>query len=107
MGSTADSKKFNIVVVGAGVTGLTAALGLQQKGHNVTVLERHADTQALGGPINMSPSATRILMDYGLKERIFEQLNPEDKHIYFRRFEDGSTLGILPRGDTERLYGTG
>jgi hypothetical protein len=106
MGSSNNAKKFNIIIVGAGVAGLSAALGLQQKGHKVTVLERHADTQALGGPINMSPSATRILTQYGLKETIMEQLYVEERPLEFRRFENGKRLGLAPPGEREKLYGS-
>lgn len=105
MGSI-ETNKFNIIVIGAGIAGLTTAIGLHQKGHHVSVLERHPDTQALGGPINMSPSATRILTSYGLKDLIHEQLRPIEKPVYFRRYERGQTLGHIPIGATEEMYGT-
>ena len=98
---------FDRIMVGASIAGLTAALGLQQKGHKVIVLERQADTQAVGGPINMSPSATRILTQHGLKERIYEELGHKEKSLYFRRFEDGRQLGVVPPGATEEMYATG
>ena len=106
MGSTEPAHRFNIIIVGAGIAGLTAAIGLHQKGHEVTVLERHADTQALGGPINISPSGTKILTQYGLKDRIFEQLCPEKQPTYFRRFNDGKKLRTIAAGESEKMFGS-
>ncbi|KAG0646210.1 3-hydroxybenzoate 6-hydroxylase 1 [Hyphodiscus hymeniophilus] len=107
MGSIEAPQKFKIIVIGAGIAGLTAALGLHQKGHTVTVLERHADTQALGGPINLSPSATHIMTEYGLEELIHERLGLRERPVSLRRFEDGSQLGTTPVGTSKKLYGSG
>ena len=89
-------KEFNIIIFGSGIAGLTAALGLMQKGHKVIILKRHAETLALGGPINISLSAVDILTQYDLKDKIFEQLNPQVKDSHFRRYSGGSRLGTLP-----------
>lgn len=40
------SLKLEIIIVGAGIAGLAAAVGLRRKGHNVTVVERHSGCQA-------------------------------------------------------------
>jgi salicylate hydroxylase len=106
MGSIHPSKKFNIIIVGSGIAGLAAALGLHQKGHKVRILERNASIQTLGRPVNMTPSATRILTDYRLKNIIFDRLSPEDQNTYFSRFENGAQLGIVPRGAMEEAYGS-
>lgn len=37
-----------IAVAGAGIAGLATAIGLQQRGHDVTVLERRTDTSTPG-----------------------------------------------------------
>jgi 2-polyprenyl-6-methoxyphenol hydroxylase-like FAD-dependent oxidoreductase len=57
MGSISNSK-FDIIIVGAGIAGLAAAIGLHQKGHHVTVLERHADTPRLPSNTTISTSVT-------------------------------------------------
>ena len=106
MGSFEGPGKFNVIIVGAGIAGFAAAIGLHQKGHKVTILERHPNTQALGGPINLSPSATRILTDYGLRDDFYKQLDLEDQPRYFRRFADGRELGYSPPGVAQKLYGT-
>jgi salicylate hydroxylase len=54
---------FNVVVVGAGIAGLTTALALTHKGHKVTVLEKYVETNAMGGPIQLAPNATRVLFE--------------------------------------------
>lgn len=101
-----ETQKLNIIVIGAGIAGLTAALGLHQKKHNVTIFERNSDVQTLGGPINMSPSATHILTEYGLKEIIHQQLNVKELPTHFRRFQDGGNLISLPIGTSKNLYGS-
>jgi salicylate hydroxylase len=101
-----ETQKLNIIIVGAGIAGLAAALGLHQKGHSVTVFERHADVQSVGGPINMSPSATQILTEYGLKEIIHQHLNVQEFPTHFRRYQDGSNLADIPVGALTDAYGS-
>ena len=53
--SKSDSQK--IIIVGAGVAGLTAALCLCKSGHDVTVLEQAPALQDIGAGIQLSPNA--------------------------------------------------
>src|SRR4051812_26275301 len=59
-----------IVVAGAGIGGLTAALALAAKGFRVVVLERAARLEEAGAGLQLSPNASRILVELGLKERL-------------------------------------
>jgi len=55
-----------IVIAGAGIGGLSAALCLHEKGFNVKVFEAVDEIRPLGVGINVMPSASQILHDLGL-----------------------------------------
>ena len=59
-----------ILIAGAGVGGLTAALTLHQRGLDATVLERAGDLRPLGVGINLLPHAVRELDVLGLVDRL-------------------------------------
>lgn len=59
-----------IVVAGAGIGGLTAALALAAKGFHVTVLEKAERLEEVGAGLQLSPNASRILITHGLAERL-------------------------------------
>ncbi len=58
-----------IVVVGAGMAGLAAAVGLQRRGHDVTVVEKRTDTSA-GAGISIWPNALAALDELGLGDAV-------------------------------------
>ena len=55
-----------VVVVGAGPTGVTAALALAVHGVEVVVLERHPDVYALPRAVHLDDEAVRVLQSVGL-----------------------------------------
>jgi salicylate hydroxylase len=60
----------NIIVAGAGIGGLTAALALAQSGFRVTLLEQAEALADTGAGIQLSPNATRVLIALGLEDRL-------------------------------------
>ena len=60
----------NIVVAGAGIGGLTAALALAQAGFHVTVLERAGAIEEVGAGVQLAANATRCLQALGVYERV-------------------------------------
>ncbi len=91
-----------IVVAGAGIGGLSAALALARAGRRVAVLERSPAIEEVGAGLQIAPNAGRILQDLGLGDALdAAALLPE--RIVIRRIRDGAELAALPlQGATER-----
>jgi 2-polyprenyl-6-methoxyphenol hydroxylase-like FAD-dependent oxidoreductase len=89
---------FNVVVVGAGIAGLTTAIALTHKGHKVTILGKYAENNTMGGPIHLAPNATRVLFEYGLKEVLEKNMILESSGFSFRRYDTGKQISFRPAG---------
>jgi salicylate hydroxylase len=59
-----------IIIAGAGIGGLTAALAIARKGFSVTLIEQAERLEEAGAGIQLSPNATRILLALGLGDRL-------------------------------------
>ena len=60
-----------ILVIGAGIAGLASAVALQQRGHDVTLIEERADRSS-GAGISIWPNALAALDDIGLGDPVRE-----------------------------------
>ncbi|MEU7584033.1 FAD-dependent monooxygenase [Streptomyces sp. NPDC041068] len=58
------------VVIGGGIGGLTAAIGLHESGWSVTVLERAASLEPVGAGIGLAPNSQRALDVLGLGNEV-------------------------------------
>lgn len=90
-------QSFEIVVVGAGLGGLTAALALRQKGFSVTVLEKTAELGEVGAGIQTAPNASRVLIGLGLRKQL-ERIHTEPQDQVRRRWKDGSIIAVTSLG---------
>ena len=84
-----------IVVAGAGIGGLTAALALAHAGFRVTVVERAAEFSEAGAGIQLSPNAGRILAGLGL-DRAIAARAIEPEAIEVRSGAGGRMLAAIP-----------
>ena len=60
----------NVIIAGAGIGGLTAALALSRAGLRATVLEQAAQIEEIGAGIQLTPNATRVLFQLGLADEL-------------------------------------
>ena len=59
-----------IFVAGAGIGGFTASLALAARGFRVVILEKAERLEEAGAGLQLSPNASRILLDLGLQPRL-------------------------------------
>ena len=88
---------MEIVVIGGGVGGLTAALALGLGGHRVQVLER-ASRFAQGGPgLRLAPNATAVLARLDLLDQVVD-LGSRPRRALLRDLGSGAELSELDLG---------
>ncbi|KAI0812970.1 FAD binding domain-containing protein [Xylaria sp. FL0064] len=63
-----DQSRLHVIIVGAGLGGLGAAIAILLAGHEVTVLEAASEIEEIGAGIQVLPNASRILFSWGLRE---------------------------------------
>ena len=75
-----------ILIIGAGIGGLTLALELHQRGIACRVFESAPQVKALGVGINILPHATRVLSDLGLQGTLAAVAVETAEAAFFNRF---------------------
>lgn len=95
-----------VLIAGGGIGGLTAALALAREGLRVVVLEQSTEPKEFGAGIQLSPNASRILIDLGLGEALKKKWSlPENIRIFKSR--TGEMLNSVPLGDAAKdRYGS-
>ena len=93
-----------LLIVGAGIAGLTAALVLARAGRRVRVLEQATEFTELGAGLQLAPNATRVLDGLGLlPEALKSAVVP--RRLVLRNAISGEELTSLELGDFDRRYG--
>ncbi|HZC27545.1 MAG TPA: FAD-dependent oxidoreductase, partial [Actinopolymorphaceae bacterium] len=97
--------RADVIIVGGGIGGLSAATALSRKGFSVRVLERSKEFGEVGVGIQIAPNCTRILDSYGLLDAA-KKLGVLVENMVMKDALDGSVLTRLDLKDMERRYGT-
>ena len=87
-----------IVIAGAGIGGLTAALALAAKGFRAIVLEKTERLEETGAGIQLSPNASRILIDLGLEHLLAPHITALDG-ISMMSARTGREVTRIPLGE--------
>lgn len=93
-----------IVIVGAGIAGVTAALALRQAGYAVRILEQAPELGEVGAGLSLSPNAVKGLESLGLGEFLAEDAN-EPLMQYLHHGETGANLIVFDRRNCRGEYG--
>ncbi|KAL9130126.1 MAG: hypothetical protein Q9217_001600 [Psora testacea] len=92
-----DTQPLKIIVAGAGIAGLCAAVSLRQAGHTVEIFEKSKFATEIGAALALSPNGVRVLRSLGFcferaqarRMSVWESVNGTDlKRISAMDFKD-------------------
>jgi salicylate hydroxylase len=94
-----------VIIAGAGIGGLTAALAIARHGFDVTIFDQAQRLEEIGAGIQLSPNASRILIALGLGEQLRRHVvAPEELRVMNAR--TARVLARAPLGAiAEKRYG--
>jgi salicylate hydroxylase len=91
-----------IFVAGAGIGGLTASLALAAQGFRIVILERTERLEEVGAGLQLSPNASRVLVELGLQPRLAARAVTPDA-ISLMSSRSGGEVARLPLGEAATL----
>lgn len=86
-----------IIIAGAGISGLTAALCLTRAGFPVHLIERAGRFDEVGAGLQLSPNASRILIALGA-DKLLEPALGKPQALIVRSAQSGRVLIEMPLG---------
>lgn len=93
----AVNKGTDILIIGAGITGLSTALALHRAGYRPRVLEQAAALTEVGAGLTVGPNAARVLVALGLGADL-EARGQVPRHSGTLDYQTGELLSYRERG---------
>ena len=97
-------KSSSVIVVGAGIGGLAAALGLLRAGQRVRVFEQVAELGEVGAGLSITPNAGKALVALGLGETL-RRIGSRPPDGAIRHYATGEVLVTLAQDQSGERYG--
>ncbi len=98
------SRSERVIIIGAGLGGLTAGLSLQRAGYRIAVYEQAPEFGEIGAGIMLTPNATRVLLDLGLEQGLMAKGDRPTASLY-RKFDTAEVMQSTPLDDRLATYG--
>ncbi|KZT03048.1 FAD/NAD(P)-binding domain-containing protein [Laetiporus sulphureus 93-53] len=96
--------QLHVLIVGCGLGGLAAAHCIAQAGHKVTLFESAPAIGEVGAGIQVSPNITRLLIRWGLGEKL-AQIAVKPDALVFRRYSTGERVAYTRWGEKMDAFG--
>jgi salicylate hydroxylase len=94
-----------IVIAGAGIGGLCAALALAKRKFEVAIYERNPHLGEVGAGLQLSPNAMHVLQELGIADEVKAKAFSPDSAV-MRHYQTGKPYFRVPLGDSAiRKYG--
>lgn len=93
---------LKILVVGAGLGGLSAGISCALSGHTVTVVESANELAEVSFGLQITPNASKLLQTWELAEELW-QTAAFPTYVAVRRYSDGRILAKEQEFDTKML----
>jgi 3-hydroxybenzoate 6-monooxygenase len=89
----------DVLIVGGGIGGLTAALALAQRGYRVRVLEAASEFGAIGYGIQLGPNVFHMFERLGLSEAVL-RVSIVPRALVMLDALDGQEVAVVPTGES-------
>ena len=98
---SASGKMSDLLIVGAGIGGLSAAIALGQLNERISIVEQSAQLGEVGAGVQLGPNVTRILKSWGVYQSLDAYVY-EPSSLEVHSALNGQILATLPLGESFR-----